>query len=550
MASTSAAWALTHLASGAISAGMTTMTTQPLDNAVVRSQLSRILRKEGHTISLSGGKERQGQGREGRHGTEEDDSSIASLLAREGGLALPSVRRMFREADVAQRGLETGVFFGVYALLKGSRTDVYGTTAMIPAYEELGLGLFSGAMGRAVGVGISNMLSNNNTETSSSPRRGSKGLKKSLRKLRVKDVLASLKGAGADGVFRGYFSGGFVRGAVEPGMTLAIEQILARALLSGGGTERGLLEIMFLAVAGKMIATLVSYPFRTARARMVASKHEDIVSSLGENGNGHSAEQAEKLIDLSDEERVSLGESPFRDGKQKYGTVFEAIRHVYHTEGVGALYDGVGSEMVRAVVHHVILMVGKELIHRVILRVALAVTGFWNRRMVKMVTSADGTVGMMKYSSQVPTVPKVPAPTMKAANLFNTSTTAQPAAAPPTKSTMPTVQPPRIRSLHTNQYLPRPGERPWNMQPQQAPTTVRLARAGELDASNFVRDKAWSLQNQGSGFDFGDRLGGGPKPPAPKWTERLPNIPWRRKSVDEDAGSLVTNMLGEGSRRV
>lgn len=445
-----------------------------------------------------------------------------------------------QESSPSRRAIDSFLFFGTYSLLRGSRASIYMSGAL-PALEELSLGLLSAALAHGGSISARNMLAD---PTLFSLHRLHKLIKASMEPKAVEmspsgRVLAAKAGAVVaatetrfslpmsrenlyatlhtgeallGNIFRGYYGSGasFVKNAIEPGLTIALEQILACILLPAtDGETRRLRDIFVLAVLAKVATTLAMYPFHAAaRARAkityhhvnsVAIKSQNQKISIEVKARDHNVydsesqeeeeeEEEEKeeanLIQLSDNENTSVvggtdnhtrscDSEHQQDGS--YNSTFSTIAHIYRTEGASALYAGVGPELLRAVVAHACLMVSKDLVHRVILRAILAASTFFAPDATGSLQSpVDKTVGASAASETPVDVKTVAAPI-------------------PLK--VPTVKPPppipRIIMMHTGRPLPRPEEiRAAMVKPQGKRTALCLS------PNSTPEMRAWSVQRR------------------------------------------------------
>ncbi|KAL2164215.1 hypothetical protein VTH06DRAFT_3431 [Thermothelomyces fergusii] len=150
---------------------------------------------------------------------------------------------------------------------------------------------------------------------------------------RDRDLLKSITGlrkeGGLLGLWRGYSASVVL--SLNPSITVSLEQALKGMLVPrerwddpGAGT------IFLLAAVSKAAATAMTYPFQTAKER---------------------------------------------GGRKVNGNIFAAVLSVARAEGGGALYDGIAGELLKAFFSHGMAMLSKDVVHRLIVRLYLAILG-------------------------------------------------------------------------------------------------------------------------------------------------------------------------------
>ncbi|KAL2016285.1 hypothetical protein VTK56DRAFT_3913 [Thermocarpiscus australiensis] len=134
---------------------------------------------------------------------------------------------------------------------------------------------------------------------------------------------------------------------LNPSMTFFLQQIFKRALVPRETwNEPGARITFFLAAVSKAIATAVTYPFQIAKARVQVS--------AGSNEEG-------------EDETGIASASLFRD------TIFATVLRIARVEGVRALYDGIGGELLKSFFSHGTTMLSKDVIHRLLVQLYFAV---------------------------------------------------------------------------------------------------------------------------------------------------------------------------------
>lgn len=130
---------------------------------------------------------------------------------------------------------------------------------------------------------------------------------------------------------------------LNPSLTFFLQAILKRVLVDRKKWDDPGSGITFLLAAmSKVGATAVSYPFQIGKARLQM---------------GHKSSKGE-------------GE------KEKRGGIFNTVARIRREEGVRALYDGIGGELLKGFFNHGTTMLTKDVVHGVIIKLYYIVAGF------------------------------------------------------------------------------------------------------------------------------------------------------------------------------
>ncbi|KAK4204445.1 mitochondrial carrier domain-containing protein [Triangularia verruculosa] len=317
---------LGHASSGAAGTVISTLLTYPLDLVNTRLKVQRQLRLDD---SIS---------------EEESYRSIfdafAKIYDKEGGL-----HAFFAGlgADVLKSAADSFLFFLFYTWFRARR--LVGRHPDLPylrVIEELAVGAAAGACAKLFTTPVSNVVTRRQTASlldhspSSSPARKphQKGFWEVLREIQAE------KG-GVLGLWAGY-SASLVL-TLNPSLTFFLQAILKRLLVDRKKWDDPGSGITFLLAAmSKVGATAVTYPFQIGKARLQM---------------GH---------------KSSKGEG----GKEKKGGIFTTVARIRREEGVGALYDGIGGELLKGFFNHGTTMLTKDVVHGVIIKLYWIVAGF------------------------------------------------------------------------------------------------------------------------------------------------------------------------------
>ncbi|KAK1828432.1 mitochondrial carrier domain-containing protein [Podospora conica] len=132
---------------------------------------------------------------------------------------------------------------------------------------------------------------------------------------------------------------------LNPGVTVWLEGV-GRGVLGRGGAEGGWRRFL-LAAGSKVVATGGMYPLVVGRARVQAG----VGGGEGETGEG-------------------------AVGRVVRDSIFGTVWRIGRTEGVGALYDGLGGEVVKGFFNYGLGMVFKDVVHGVLVRMYVALVVF------------------------------------------------------------------------------------------------------------------------------------------------------------------------------
>ncbi|KAK4650395.1 hypothetical protein QC762_707070 [Podospora pseudocomata] len=318
---------LGHASSGAAGTVISTLLTYPLDLVNTRLKVQRQLRLDD---SLS-----------------EDEcyrsvfDAFVKIYDTEGGI--PAFFAGL-SADVLKSAADSFLFFLFYTWFRARR--LVGRHPDLPylrVVEELAVGAAAGACAKLFTTPVSNVVTRRQTASlldrspPSSPTRKQqtqKGFWEVLREIQAE------KG-GVLGLWAGY-SASLVL-TLNPSLTFFLQAILKRVLVDRKKWDDPGSGITFLLAAmSKVGATAVTYPFQIGKARLQM---------------GHKSSKGE-------------GE------KEKRGGIFNTVARIRREEGVRALYDGIGGELLKGFFNHGTTMLTKDVVHGVIIKLYYIVAGF------------------------------------------------------------------------------------------------------------------------------------------------------------------------------
>ncbi|GAB1320257.1 hypothetical protein MFIFM68171_10467 [Madurella fahalii] len=323
-----------HAASGAGGTVVSTLATYPLDLVNTRLKVQRQLRADG-SIGAA----------DGYRGILD---AFASIYAKEGGITA-----FFAGlgADLGKSAADSFLFFLFYSWFRARRLVVRnGTSAPhLLAAEELAIGAAAGACAKLFTTPISNVVTRRQTasllDASSELNQGGA----SQRDLTCGQIISEIRRErGLLGLWAGY-SASLVL-TLNPSLTFFLQQIFKRALVPRERwDEPGASTTFILAALSKVVAMSVTYPFQIAKARVQ-------VSAAPEDGKGEAEETGK-------DSRSSIVKD----------TIFATVVRIARAEGVRALYDGIGGELLKGFFTHGTTMLSKDVIHRFILQLYFAI---------------------------------------------------------------------------------------------------------------------------------------------------------------------------------
>ncbi|KAJ9154753.1 Peroxisomal adenine nucleotide transporter 1 [Pleurostoma richardsiae] len=350
--------AIGHAVSGSAGTAISTLATYPLDLVNTRLKVQRQLRRDG---ALSAPDEYAGV-----------LDAIRRVYAREGGLAALYVGL---DSDLAKSALDSFLFFLFYMWFRarrlGSRAASGGGSSRrrLPAWEELAVGAAAGACARALTTPVGNVVTRKQTAMLVNRGGGEEAELGRMRSLSTGEIVRAIREEkGLRGLWAGY-SASLVL-TLNPSVTFFLQQALEKsAAPAEGGPGSGV--TFLLAAVSKAVATALTYPFQVAKARVqVSLPHEKEERKVAEGGDEEEGSETSRSAGkaVADEIR-SLAED----------NIFATVLRIGRSEGVGALYDGVSGELLKAFFNHGITMLSKDIVHKLIVRLYFVVLEMMQR---------------------------------------------------------------------------------------------------------------------------------------------------------------------------
>ena len=324
--------ALGHAISGSVGSAISRIVLYPLDLVITRLQVQHHLAQGGV---------------ENNEDEEYKDISdaVQKIYAHEGGI------KAFYSGvwdDTAKGVVDSFLFFLAYNFLRESRKREKGVKKL-PVLDELGVGMFAGAFSKFVTTPIQQVVTRKQTAAMVAARTRNSSASAALS---TKDILLQIKDErGIQGFWSGY-SASLVL-TLNPALTMMLHETFVRLLIPRSKRSNpGVKTTFLLAALSKAIASTITYPFSLAKARAQMSNAVPVVS--------------EPQMSLEKDDASSTGSKPVE--KAKRNTIFNTILHIAQTEGIAALYHGLGGEVFKGFFSHGITMLVKQRVHSLIIQ--------------------------------------------------------------------------------------------------------------------------------------------------------------------------------------
>ncbi|TLD23321.1 hypothetical protein PspLS_07440 [Pyricularia sp. CBS 133598] len=354
--------AISHAVSGSVGTATSTAATYPLDLVNTRLKVQRQLARDG-TIPPS----------------ETYDGPIDALKAvwrREGGL---TGLYAGLSSDLAKSVADSFLFFLFYNWFRARRLARPGNARRrrMGVIEELAVGAVAGACARGLTMPVANVVTR--IQTAALVGGGGGGATGDDRSA-LAVLRELLRERGVAGLWAGY-SAALVL-TLNPSVTFFLDQALRSSLASGEDRPDGGLVTFFVAAVSKAVATAATFPFQIAKARLQVSSPSrpsspapdatvsEGLASGGKDGKGGGAVSVEEAARIAAAKAKYSFSNSIRSLARD--NIFTTVSRITREEGVGALYDGLGGELLKAFFSHGITMLSKDAFHKVLVRLYFA----------------------------------------------------------------------------------------------------------------------------------------------------------------------------------
>ncbi|WYZ40300.1 hypothetical protein EsH8_IV_000641 [Colletotrichum jinshuiense] len=346
MPPTGALEALGHALAGATGTALSTTAVYPLDLVTTRLKVQRQLRRDD---AISEKEQYRGV-----------FQALKAIAVQEGGV--PALYTGLAQ-DIIKSIADSFLFFLFYQYFRDARRRSRGRR--LPALDELVVGALAGACARACTTPIANVVTRKQTSAMIEGNDGAESLSlwKTLAYIRAEN--------GVVGLWAGYSASLLL--TINPSITFFLSEKLGKIFLPDSDEASHNTHMTFLlAAASKAIATIISYPLQTAKARLQIQ------------GSGNTSPQSS-----TDSKGISSGEEGSSKGTQSPdhtdgrsgalsrlkeiadNSVLAIVLSIARTEGIAALYGGLQGEVLKSFFSHGLTMASKGIIHKFVIRLGI-----------------------------------------------------------------------------------------------------------------------------------------------------------------------------------
>ena len=326
--------ALGHASAGSIGAAISNVVTYPLALIVTRLQIQRSLRR--------------GASRSGDKDYRSLKDAAQKIYEHEGGL---SGFYAGIGPDTFKTVADSFLFFLAYNFLRQTRLRAQiGSHKHLPVADELSVGFVAGAFSKLLTTPIANIVTRLQAASMTSDIQLPTSQSLSIREI----ALQIRNDKGLRGFWSGY-SASLVL-TLNPSLTFFLFETLKRLLVPRNKRADPPAQVTFLiAAVSKAVASTITYPFSLAKScAQVSSKSSD-ERKVDEKGT---AEKSQKEMASKAEHRTAKAPN----------NVFSTILQIARTDGLSALYEGLGGDVLKGFFSHGLTMIVKQIVHRFIIR--------------------------------------------------------------------------------------------------------------------------------------------------------------------------------------
>ncbi|KAF1951292.1 mitochondrial carrier [Byssothecium circinans] len=318
--------ALGHATSGAAGTAISKLLTYPLDLVITRLQVQRQYQTNDQDAQYDGIRD-----------------AVEKIYKKEGGI------RAFYSGVLPEtlKGVaDSFLFFLAYTYIGQRRRTAQGSSRLsVP--DEIFVGVLSGALSKLCTTPIQNVVTRKQTAAMIASRDPASSISPGFS---LKDIALQIRHEkGLQGFWSGY-SASLVL-TLNPSITFLLHKVLLRLLVARDRrSDPGARTTFLIAAFSKALASTITYPFSLAKTRAQVS------SQKPDQRTGPTSE-AEKLEHASQTATA----------RARQRTVFTTILRIAQTEGLAALYQGLGAEVLKGFFSHGITMLMKDGIHNMII---------------------------------------------------------------------------------------------------------------------------------------------------------------------------------------
>ncbi|KAF1971049.1 mitochondrial carrier [Bimuria novae-zelandiae CBS 107.79] len=318
--------ALGHAASGAAGTAISKLITYPLDLVITRLQVQKHFQTNERNADYEG-----------------IFDAIEKIYMNEGGIGA------FYNGiapEILKGVADSFLFFLAYSYI-GEKRRTQQRSRKLSALDEIGVGVVAGAFSKLWTTPIQQIVTRKQTAALVHARDPTS---LGFPKLSAKDIaLQILDEKGLQGFWSGY-SASLVL-TLNPSITFLLHKMLLRLfVVRDKRSDPGARVTFLIAAVSKALASTITYPFSLAKTRAQ-------VSSQKPSETAGPTSETEKIGDAS----------YTRTARVRQRTVFSTIFRIAKTEGLWALYQGLGAEVLKGFFSHGITMLMKDQIHTAII---------------------------------------------------------------------------------------------------------------------------------------------------------------------------------------
>lgn len=295
--------------------------------------------------------------RKGESGSAEDEyrslkDAAQKIYADEGGL---SGFYAGIGPDTAKTIADSFLFFLAYNFLRQTRLRARGGSKNhLPVADELSVGFLAGAFSKFITTPIANIVTRQQAASMMFGGQSQTHRQSSIRKI----ALQIRNERGLQGFWSGY-SASLVL-TLNPSLTFLFFDTLKRLLVPRNRRSDPPAQATFLiAAVSKAVASTITYPFSLAKSRTQASSKSFSERKVDEIGMANKT--GEKLESISGKTKA-----------ERPNNVFTTILGVARAEGLSALYEGLGGEILKGFFSHGLTMIVKQIVHRFVIQLYYA----------------------------------------------------------------------------------------------------------------------------------------------------------------------------------
>jgi hypothetical protein len=269
--------------------------------------------------------------------------AIEKIYEKEGGIAAFYTGVL---PETVKGIADSFLFFLAYSYARQRRLATIGSSKL-SALDEIGVGVVAGAFAKLWTTPIQNIVTRKQAAAMVAARDSTSSTSPVFSTGDIARQIRSEKGL--QGFWSGYSASLIL--TLNPSLTFLLHRVFLRFLVPRARRADPGARITFLIAAiSKALASTLTYPFSLAKTRAQ-------VSSQKPSQRTGPTSESEKTESVLEEKALHA----------RQRTVISTIIRIAQTEGVMALYQGLGAEVLKAFFSHGITMLAKDRIHTVVI---------------------------------------------------------------------------------------------------------------------------------------------------------------------------------------